>query len=140
MHTLLKFIIAPFAVFGTASATAQQSPLDESQIQTIAVAIVNETSTPAAGKSKPAGWLGVSCGSGAHSVKKDTTLNMSCSVTDGQAFTLTYTVAGSSSSSSATINCGLESPHYTEESQATVTFTGSGASVVYTQSCTGVDD
>ena len=136
---LLKFVIAPLAVFGAASATAQQNN-DDSQTQTITVAVGNETSTPAAGKNKPAGYLGVNCGSGAHSVQKDTTLNMSCSVTNGQAITLTYAVAGSSSSSSATINCGLEPPIWTDEAEATVTFTGSGASVTYTHSCTGVDD
>lgn len=129
--SVFKLIVAALAVLTSATATPA---IDESQD---AVAIVNNTSTPAAGKDKPEAWLSVDCGGGFQSVKKDTTLRISCTVAADEALSVTYNVVGHNST--AIVDCGgTERPDFIDDSQVTLTFTGSGASVVFTQSCTGL--
>lgn len=131
-YSSLPLIAALLAVLMPATAAAAT---DESI--DVAVTIVNNTTTPAAGKNKPSGLLNINCGSGVHRVKKDTTQDITCTVTGGEALTLSYN--DGTRTASATIDCGgTTAPDFTDESAVTLTFTGSGASITFTQSCTGL--
>ena len=127
-----KFVVAAVAALTLALAAAAT---DESQ--SVAVTIVNNTTTPAAGKDKPSGLLNINCGDGVHRVKKDTRQTIACTVSDDEAFELDYN--DGTRTRTATIDCGIAgTPDFTDDSAVTLTFAGAGAAITFTQSCTGV--
>ena len=128
---MLKFVVAALAVLTPVAAT----PASDSS-QAVSVSIVNNTTTPAAGKDKPAGLLNINCGGGVNRVKQNTTRAITCTVTGDEALVLSYN--DGTRTASATIDCGTTNPDFTDESQVTVTFNGSGAAITFTQSCTGL--
>ena len=138
-RSMLKLIVAASVVFAPTAAHATSHAADDaaSESQDVSVSIVNNTTTPAAGKDKPAGLLNVSCGGAVHRVNKGTTLDITCTVTDDEALDVDYN--DGTRTSTATIDCGnTESPDFIDGSAVTLTFTGSGASITFTQSCTGL--
>ena len=138
-RSMLKLIVAALVVFAPTAthATSHATDAAASESQDVSVSIVNNTTTPAAGKDKPAGLLNVSCGGASHRVKKGTTLDITCTVTDDEALEVDYN--DGTRTSTATIDCGsTESPDFIDGSAVTLTFTGSGASITFTQSCTGL--
>ncbi len=138
-RSMLKLIVAALVVFAPTATHATSHAADDaaSESQDVSVSIVNNTTTPAAGKDKPAGLLNVSCGGAVHRVNKGTTLDITCTVTDDEALDVDYN--DGTRTSTATIDCGTtESPDFIDGSAVTLTFTGSGASITFTQSCTGL--
>ena len=138
-RSMLKLFVAALVVFAPTATHATSHAADDaaSESQDVSVSIVNNTTTPAAGKDKPAGLLNVGCGGPVHRVKKGTTLDITCTVTDDEALDVDYN--DGTRTSTATIDCGnTESPDFIDGSAVTLTFTGSGASITFTQSCTGL--
>ena len=131
-RSTLKFVGAALAVLTAATAFPAA---DESQ--DVSVSIVNNTTTPAAGKDKPSGLLNINCGSGVNRVEKDTTRDITCTVADDEALVLRYN--DGTRTASATIDCGEGArPDFTDETEVTLTFTGAGTAITFTQSCTGL--
>ena len=138
-RSMLKLFVAALVVFAPTATHATSHAADDaaSESQDVSVSIVNNTTTPAAGKDKPAGLLNVSCGGAVHRVSKGTTLDITCTVTGDEALDVDYN--DGTRTSTATIDCGnTESPDFIDGSAVTLTFTGSGASITFTQSCTGL--
>lgn len=138
-RSMPKLFVAALVVFAPTAthATSHAADAVASESQDVSVSIVNNTTTPAAGKDKPAGLLNVSCGGAVHRVQKSTTLDITCTVTDDEALDVDYN--DGTRTSTATIDCGnTESPDFIDGSAVTLTFTGSGASITFTQSCTGL--
>ena len=131
-HDFRRFTVVALA-FLTSASTAWGATADW---RTVAVTIVNNTTTPApAGQTRiKAGFLPVSCdGRAFQPIHKDQTQVVRCSVRGTESLTLTYTThlaVGNLHYGTATIDC---------TSSATMTFTGSGQAVAYTQSCTDPD-
>ena len=143
-HTqpMLPFIAAVLVVFTPVTAIhatehAADDPAADSESHDVAVTIVNNTTTPPAGKDKPGGLLNINCGAGVQRVEKDTTRAITCTVADGESLDLSYN--DGTRTSTATVDCGeAAGPDFTDESEVTLTFTGSGTSITFTQSCTGL--
>ena len=138
MRFYAKFIFALFAALAVL-APAAGGPQDAN----VKVSVVNNTDTPAVDRELPGGgwtnvypegYLSVDCGDTAQEVRSGATLILTCSTTDTESFNVTYNVVGFSGT--ATIHCNDDDTHFTDDSQVTLTFRGSGAAVTFTQSCT----
>ena len=132
-RSTLKLIAVALAALMPATHTAQTA-----HQQSVSISVVNNTTARGRGD---IGRLSVACGntifSGDHqTIDNGNTLNISCDV-QANALALSYLVIGSHGT--IAINCGEEQPVFTDTSTVTLTFTGSGGSVTYTQSCTNVD-
>lgn len=131
-RSMLKLVAVALAALMPATAThaAQQS---------VSIAVVNNTTARGRGD---IGRLSVACGhsifSGAHqTIDNGNTLNTSCTTQANGSLVLSWLVIGSHDT--ITINCGNEdNPDWTDTSTVTLTFTGSGSAVTYTQSCTNL--
>ena len=132
--------VAALAVLAPAGATPDAGA---SQDVNVKVSIVNNTNTPAVSREQPGGgwttvydegYLSVDCGGAAQEVGTDATLRMNCSTADTESFNVTYNVVGFSGT--ATVHCDSDDTHFTDDSEVTLTFSGSGAAVTFTQSCT----
>lgn len=130
-HDFRKFTVAALA-FLTPASTAWAAV----DWRTVAVTIVNNTTTPApAGQTRiREGFLPVSCdGRAFQPIQKDQTQVVRCSVRGTESLTLTYTThlaVGNLHYGTANVDC---------TSSGTLTFTGSGQAVSYTKSCTDPD-
>lgn len=138
MRFYAKFIFAAFAALAVLAPAAGGQ-----QDANVKVSVVNNTNTPAVDREQPGGgrttvyaegYLTVDCGGTAREVGSDTTLILTCSTTDTESFNVTYNVVGFSGT--ATIHCDSDDTHFTDDSEVTLTFKGSGAAVTFTQSCT----
>ena len=138
MRFYAKFIFAAFAALAVLAPAAGGQ-----QDANVKVSVVNNTDTPAVDREQPGGgwitvyaegYLSVDCGGTAQEVGSGTTLILTCSTTDTESFNVTYNVVGFSGT--ATIHCNDDDTHFTDDSQVTLTFRGSGAAVTFTQSCT----
>ena len=138
MRFYAKFIFALFAALAVL-VPAAGGPQDAN----VKVSVVNKTNTPAVDREQPGGgrttvyaegYLSVDCGGAAQEVGSDATRILTCSTTDTESFDVTYSVVGFSGT--ATIHCDADDTHFTDDSEVTLTFTGSGAEVTFTQSCT----
>ena len=138
MRFYAKFIFAALAALAVL-APAAGGPQDAD----VKVSVVNNTNTPAVDREQPGGgrttaypegYLSVDCGGGAQEVGSDTTRILTCTTTDTESFNVTYNVVGFSGT--ATIHCDSDDTHFTDDSEVTLTFKGSGAAVTFTQSCT----
>ena len=138
MRFYAKFIFAAFAALAVLAPAAGGQ-----QDAAVKVSVVNNTNTPAVDREQPGGgrttvyaegYLTVDCGGTAQEVGSDTTLILTCSTTDTESFNVTYNVVGFSGT--ATIHCDSDDTHFTDDSEVTLTFKGSGTAVTFTQSCT----
>ena len=131
-RSMLKLVAVALAALMPATAThaAQES---------VSIAVVNNTTARGRGD---IGRLSVACGhsifSGDHqTIDNGNTLNTSCTTQANGSLVLSWLVIGSHDT--ITINCGNEdNPDWTDTSTVTLTFTGSGSAVTYTQSCTNL--
>ncbi len=140
-----KFTFATFATFAALAVLVPAGATPDagaSQDVNVKVSVVNNTNTPAVAREQPGGgwttvyaegYLSVECGGAAQEVGIDT-LRMNCSTTDTESFNVRYNVVGFSGT--ATIHCDSDDTHFTDDSEVTLTFSGSGAAVTFTQSCT----
>ena len=139
-HSLFALIVAVvFTPVTAIQATehATDAAATNSESHDVAVSIVNNTTTPPAGKDKPGGLLNINCGAGVQRVEKGTTRDITCTVADGESLEVSYN--DGTRTSTATVDCGdADGPDFTDESEVTLTFTGSGTSITFTQSCTGL--
>ena len=132
-RSMLKFIAAALVAM---TAAVANSAADESQ--DVAVSIVNDTTTPKAGMSRPIGWMSVNCGSSDHPVKKGEPREITCSVAQDAGLFVSY--ANNEASGSVDVNCGVPTgPGFNDDSRVTLTFAGSGNAVTVTQSCANID-
>ena len=132
-RSMLKFI---GAVLAAMTATVANPAADESQ--DVAVSIVNNTTTPKAGTSRPIGWMSVNCDGSDHPVKKGEPREITCSVAQDAGLFVSY--ANNEASGSVDVNCGVPTgPGFNDESRVTLTFAGSGNAVTVTQSCANID-
>lgn len=132
-RSMVKLIAAALAAM-----TAMVANPAAEESQDVAVSIVNNTTTPKAGISRPIGWMSVSCGGSKHSVKRNEPREITCSVAQNAALTVSY--ANNEHNGSADIDCGVPSgPGFNDESRVTLTFAGSGPGMTLTQSCANID-
>ena len=109
--------------------------------QDVDVTVVNNTQARGRGD---IGRLNVACGSmddllsgSRHLIENGATLDTSCTVEDDESLVLSY--VGIGYRGTITIDCGLgERPDFMDDSTVTLTFSGSGSSVTFTQSCSGL--
>ena len=132
-RSMVKLIAAALAAM-----TAMVANPAAEESQDVAVSIVNNTTTPKAGISRPIGWMSVSCGGSKHSVKRNEPREITCSVAQNAALTVSY--ANNEHNGSADIDCGVPSgPGFNDESRVTLTFAGSGPGMTLAQSCANID-
>ena len=132
-RSMLKFI---GAVLSAMTATVANSAADESQ--DVAVSIVNNTTTPKGGISRPVGWMTVSCGSGDELVRRDEPREITCSVAQNETLTVSY--VNNEGRGSVHVDCGVPTgPGFNDDSRVTLTFAGSGATVTIAESCANID-
>ena len=129
VNDILKYMVVALAFWSFTSAAWAAAAS-----RTVAITVVNNTTTPSPGEGKPAGFLDVKCGGGSfQEVRQSQTLVVNCTVSGTDSPTLTY----------ATFRTNYDVFHETTDidcqSAATLTFSGSFSSVTFTQSCTDTD-